>query len=119
MRAIGQKDFHILLALFDAERHGYGIMKEVAELSNGTVRLGPGTLYGAIKRLFAAELIEESDRRPAVELDDKRRRCYYRLTATGRKVAVEECHRVADLLRVAQNKGAVSRGTIATTPGGL
>ena len=115
MRAIGQKDFHILLALFDAERHGYGIMKEVAELSNGTVRLGPGTLYGAIKRLFAARLIEESDRRPAAKLDDERRRCYYRLTAKGRKVAVEECHRVADLLCVAQRKGALSRGPIPTT----
>lgn len=119
MPALGQKDFHILLALFDAERHGYGIMKEVSELSNGRIHLGPGTLYGAIKRLIAAKLIEESDRRPTGELDDKRRRCYYRLTATGRKVAVEECQRIADLLHVAQSKGALSSGTIATIPGGL
>ena len=115
MRAIGQKDFHILLALFDAERHGYGIMKEVAELSDGAVHLGPGTLYGAIKRLCAAGWIEESNRRPAAELDDERRRCYYRITATGRAVSVEECNRVAELLRVARRKGAFSRGPIPNT----
>lgn len=114
MRAIGQKDFHILLALFDAERHGYGIMKEVADLSNGAVRLGPGTLYGAIKRLSAAGWIEESDRRPAAELDDERRRCYYRITVSGREVAVEECHRIEALLRLAQSKGALSRGPVPT-----
>ena len=119
MPALGQKDFHILLALFDEERHGYGIMKEVSELSNGAIQLGPGTLYGVIKRLMAADLIEESDRRPSGTLDDKRRRCYYRLTAMGRKVATEECQRVADLLQVAQSKGALSSGTIATHPGGV
>lgn len=95
--------FHILLALADGERHGYGIMKEVAERSESRVRLGPGTLYGSIKRMLAEGLIEETDRRPDPELDDGRRR-YYRLTQFGHRVAVAEAERLARLLGMAQAK---------------
>jgi len=70
---------HVLLALADDERHGYGIMKEVEALTGGETRLGPGTLYGSIKRMLADGLIEESEERPDPELDDGRRR-YYRMT---------------------------------------
>src|SRR5258706_13029243 len=83
--------FHILLALADRERHGYGIMQEGSESTKGEVRVGPGTLYGTIKRMIAAELVEESDERPDPELDDERRRSY-RLTDSGRRVAcVQPC----------------------------
>ena len=79
--------FHVLLALADSERHGYGIMQEVAARTNGMMRMGPGTLYGSIKRMLAAGLIEESGERPDPALDDERRR-YYRLTDFGRRVAL-------------------------------
>src|SRR5580698_807071 len=82
--------FHILLSLAGEEQHGYGIMQEVLERTTGKVRLWPATLYGSIKRLIEAGLIEESNSRPAPELDDARRR-YYRLTALGRHVLDAEC----------------------------
>jgi DNA-binding PadR family transcriptional regulator len=104
---LNHSEFHILLALADDERHGYGIMQEVEARSAGTVRLGPGTLYGAIKRMLAAGLIEESARRPIAKHDDQRRRCYYRLTRFGRAVAAEEAQRLAALVRVAQAKRLV------------
>ena len=106
---VNHSEFHILLALADRERHGYGIMQEVEARSAGTVWLGPGTLYGAIKRMLAAGLIEESARRPASKDDDQRRRCYYRLTGHGRKIAREEAERLAALVRVAQVKRLVGR----------
>jgi DNA-binding PadR family transcriptional regulator len=96
--------FHILLALADRERHGYAIMAEVGSATNGELRMGPGTLYGSIKRMIAARLIEESDERPAQDLDDERRR-YYRLTSFGREVAAAESRRVAKLASVARSKG--------------
>jgi DNA-binding PadR family transcriptional regulator len=105
---LNHSEFHILLALADGERHGYGIMQEVEARSAGTVRLGPGTLYGAIKRLLAAGLIEESARRPVAKHDDQRRRCYYRLTRFGRAVAAEEAERLAALVRVAEAKRLVN-----------
>jgi DNA-binding PadR family transcriptional regulator len=95
--------FHILLALADQERHGYGIMQEVERHTNGAMRLGPGTLYGSIKRMLKADLIEESDERPDPELDDKRRR-YYRLTDFGQHVARAEAARLANLVQQAQAK---------------
>ena len=104
---LNHSEFHILLALADGERHGYGIMQEVEERSAGTVRLGPGTLYGAIKRMLAAGLIEESAKRPVSKDDDDRRRCYYRLTRLGRKIAAEEARRLASLVRVAEAKRLV------------
>jgi DNA-binding PadR family transcriptional regulator len=94
---------HILLALADRERHGYGIMREVEGRTGGETRLGPGTLYGSIKRMLADGLIEESDERPDTALDDQRRR-YYRITDFGRRVAGAEAERLADLVSTAREK---------------
>jgi DNA-binding PadR family transcriptional regulator len=95
--------FHILLALADQERHGYGIMQEVMMMTQNRVRMGPGTLYGSIKRMLKANLIEESDERPDPALDDERRR-YYRLTDFGRQVLAAEARRLSTLIDVAQTK---------------
>jgi DNA-binding PadR family transcriptional regulator len=95
--------FHIMLSLAGGEQHGYGIMQEVLQRTTGTVRLWPATLYGSIKRLIEAELIEESNERPAPELDDARRR-YYRLTALGKQVLDAECERLQELVRAIQVK---------------
>jgi DNA-binding PadR family transcriptional regulator len=94
---------HVLLALAGEERHGYGIMREVEDRTGGEVRLGPGTLYGAIKRMLADGLIEESDERPDPVLDDRRRR-YYRITDFGRRVAGAEAERLQDLVNVARTR---------------
>jgi DNA-binding PadR family transcriptional regulator len=93
--------FEILLALADGERHGYGIMQEVTVRTGGEVRLGPGTLYGSIKRLLAGGLIAESVERPDPALDDERRR-YYRLTPAGRRAAAAEAERLQRLVAVAR-----------------
>ncbi|MFN8371870.1 MAG: PadR family transcriptional regulator [Anaerolineae bacterium] len=95
--------FHILLALADGEKHGYSIMQEVARITDGAIQMGPGTLYGTIKRLLELRLIEESAERPDPAMDDERRR-YYRLTAFGERVAQAEAERLARLLNVAQSK---------------
>ncbi len=95
--------FHILLALVDNERHGYGIMQEVALHTDGQMRMGPGTLYGSIKRMMNDGLIEESGERPDPEMDDERRR-YYRLTDFGQKVVRAEAERLARLVTVARSK---------------
>jgi len=95
--------FHILLSLAGGEQHGYGIMQEVLQRTEGKVRLWPATLYGSIKRLIEAELIEESDERPAPELDDARRR-YYRVTRLGRRVLDAECDRLQELVRIIRVK---------------
>jgi DNA-binding PadR family transcriptional regulator len=88
---------HILLAIGPGERHGYAIMREVEALTDGRIRLAPGTLYTNIKRLLAAGLIEETTERPDPELDDERRR-YYRLTATGRTAVSSEVRRLESLV---------------------
>jgi len=98
--------FHILLALAAGEMHGYAIMQEIAILSDGQVHVGPGTLYGSIKRLLAARLIEESGDRPDPALDDERRR-YYRLTQDGHRVLTAEAERMAGLVRAAQARKVV------------
>jgi DNA-binding PadR family transcriptional regulator len=98
--------FHIMLTLAGGEQHGYGIMQEVLNRTTGKVRLWPATLYGSIKRLIEAELIEESDERPAPEVDDARRR-YYRLTPLGRRVLDAECERLEDLVRTIRVKQAM------------
>jgi DNA-binding PadR family transcriptional regulator len=95
--------FHILLALADDERHGYGIMQEVKTRTGGQVRLVPGTLYGAIKRLLSRQLIEAAEERVDPQLDDERRR-YYRLTDFGQRVLAAEVERLASLLEQAQAK---------------
>ncbi len=91
---------YILVALAEAPSHGYRIMSEVEKLSGGVMRLGPGTLYGTIKRLLGQGLIVELDQRPDPELDDERRR-YYQLTALGTGVATAELERLTTLARAA------------------
>ncbi|MCI0555748.1 MAG: PadR family transcriptional regulator, partial [Anaerolineae bacterium] len=103
--------FHILLALADGERHGYAIMQEVAKNTNGQMEMGPGTLYGNIKRLLVADLIEESDERPDPELDDERRR-YYRLTKKGQSILVTEVSRMNALIEVARSKQLLRQSPI-------
>ncbi|MBZ5594045.1 MAG: PadR family transcriptional regulator [Acidobacteriia bacterium] len=98
--------FHIMLALAGGEQHGYGIMQEVLNSTTGKVRLWPATLYGSIKRLVEAGLIEESAERPAPELDDARRR-YYRLTALGKRVLDAECERLQALVHAIRVKQAL------------
>jgi DNA-binding PadR family transcriptional regulator len=98
--------FHIMLSLAGGEQHGYGIMQDVLNRTTGKVRLWPATLYGSIKRLIEAELIEESNERPAPELDDARRR-YYRLTALGKRVLDAECERLQELVRSIRVKRAM------------
>ena len=95
--------FHIMLSLAGGEQHGYGIMQEVLNRTTGKVRLWPTTLYGSIKRLIEADLIEESDEQPAPEQDDARRR-YYRLTALGRRVLDAECERLQELVHTIRMK---------------
>ncbi len=103
--------FHILLALADGEKHGYAIMKEVDDSTEGTVTMGPGTLYGSIKRMLKAGLIQESDERPDPELDDSRRR-YYELTGYGRRVLEAEVERLAQAVRLARRKNALGGALI-------
>src|SRR5215467_11928077 len=94
---------HILLALADGERHGYSIMKEVTRRAGGQVKMGPGTLYGSIKRMLADGLIQEADERPDPALDDERRR-YYRLTNFGLRVMRVEVQRLQQIVRLARSK---------------
>jgi DNA-binding PadR family transcriptional regulator len=110
MRNLPLPAFHILLAVADRERHGYAIMQDVHARTDGELRLGPGTLYGSIKRLLADGLIEELDDRPDRERDDVRRR-YYRITRLGRKAAIEESARLTALLRHARALG-LARKTV-------
>ena len=97
---------HILLALADGERHGYGIMQEVARRAGGQVKMGPGTLYGSIKRMLADGLIEEAGERPDPALDDERRR-YYRLTGFGLRVMQAEVLRLQQIVRLARSKQVI------------
>src|ERR1035441_987256 len=100
--------FHILLALADQERHGYGIMQDVARQTDDALQLGPGTLYGCLKRMLAAGLVEESDERPDPTLDDERRR-YYRMTALGKRVVRAEAQRLANAVLAARSKRLLDR----------
>ena len=100
--------FHILMALADEDRHGYGIIQEVLSRTDGEVRLSPGTLYRSIQRMLEDDVIVEINERPAPELDDERRR-YYRITAFGRSVARAEAARLHDLVRLARASGFHTR----------
>jgi DNA-binding PadR family transcriptional regulator len=95
--------FQILMALADGERHGYAIMREVAEESGGAVRLGPGTLYGSLKRLLEGGLVQEGAERTDPSMGDERRR-YYQITDFGLAVARAEARRLDGLLRSARLK---------------
>lgn len=99
--------FQVLLALADESRHGYAIMQEVEERTEGRVRLGPGTLYGALKRLREQGVVEELEDGPAAEGDDRRR--HYRLTPFGREIAVLEAKRLERLLDTAHHKRLLPR----------
>ena len=100
--------FHILLTLADGEAHGYAVMQEVTRRSGGAVRLGPGTLYGAISRLLEDKIIVESEERPDPEMDDTRRR-YYRLTKLGGRVLAAETERLSDLVKAARSTKAIRK----------
>jgi DNA-binding PadR family transcriptional regulator len=92
---------HILIALLEGERHGYAIMQAIDEITDGEMRLGPGTLYTSIRKLLDAGLISESGERPQ-SIDDDERRRYYRLSADGRRAAGQEVARLSRLLRFAK-----------------
>ena len=100
--------FNILITLADGEAHGYAMMQEVTRRSGGVVRLGPGTLYGAISRLLDDGIIEESEERPDPEMDDTRRR-YYRLTKFGGRVLAAETERLAELVKAARSTKVVRK----------
>jgi DNA-binding PadR family transcriptional regulator len=99
--------FHVLLCLADQDQHGYAIMQEVLERTGGKVRLWPATLYGTLKRLIDADLIEECSGRPAPGDDERRRK--YRLTRLGRRVLAAECQRLEELVRVVHTKRGLTK----------
>ncbi len=96
--------FHILMALADEDRHGYGIIQDVSASTNGELKLSAGTLYRSIQRMLEQGLLIETRDRPAPEDDDERRR-YYRITPFGRKVAMAEANRLTQLVRLARKSG--------------
>ncbi|HZY71619.1 MAG TPA: PadR family transcriptional regulator [Edaphobacter sp.] len=99
---------HILLALSAGERHGYGIMKQVEEDSQGKVKMGPGTLYGSVRRMMEAGLIEESGKRVDPAMDDERR-IYYRITGAGEAALEAELKRYRSTVAVAEGRLAHGR----------
>jgi DNA-binding PadR family transcriptional regulator len=93
--------FYVLLVLLHGERHGYAIMREAAERSSGAVELQAGALYRLLRRMLEDGLVVESQRRPAADADDERRR-YYRVTSLGRRVIAAEAERMASLAAAAR-----------------
>ena len=100
----------MLLALADEPRHGYAIIKDVAERTGGAVSLGTGTLYGIVKRLLADGLIVESHRRPKADDDDERRR-YYRVTPFGLRVLASETERLEAMVDAARASRSLRRSS--------
>ncbi len=96
--------FHILMAVADEDRHGYGIIQDVSASTNGDLKLSAGTLYRSIQRMLEQGLLIETRDRPAPEDDDERRR-YYRITPFGREVAKAEANRLTQLVRLARKSG--------------
>jgi DNA-binding PadR family transcriptional regulator len=94
--------FHMLLALCQGERHGYALKREILRRTDGRLNLGAGALYGSIARMVERGLVEESEARPDLHLDDERRR-YYRITSLGRRVAQAEALRMRDLVQLAED----------------
>jgi DNA-binding PadR family transcriptional regulator len=101
--------FHLLLALSDADRHGYGIAKEVAERTGGRVRLGPGTIYGTLSRMRDAGLVEERHTAASAHRNGDNRRRYYRITPLGRAVARAEASRLLELVDIARDKALIEK----------
>jgi DNA-binding PadR family transcriptional regulator len=102
--------FHVLLSLADGDKHGYAILKEVEDRTDGKVQLSTGTLYAIIKRLLNDGLIEETDERP--DHDDERRR-YYRMTVFGKKVAAAEAERMEEMIAAAREKRLIRKPRLA------
>lgn len=100
--------FHILLALADGEKHGYGIMRVVAEQTDQRLIMGPGTLYGTLKRMLEAGLVEEASERSDPQLNEERRR-YYRISSKGRAAAVAESKRLEALVKLARDKSLLKQ----------
>jgi DNA-binding PadR family transcriptional regulator len=109
--------FEILLSLLAGERHGYGIVTDIGESSGGLVRLEPGNLYRSLRSLLEVGLIEESERRPAPDLDDQRRR-YYRITPIGEQVAAAEAARLRSLLGQPRVRRLLDNVGSGSVPGG-
>jgi DNA-binding PadR family transcriptional regulator len=99
---LSNAEFHILLAIADEERHGYAIMQEVRESTQGLIRLGPGTLYRSIQELLQKNLIVESGRYPVANEDQRRR--YYRISSFGRRVLSAEARRLSEAVALAKSK---------------
>jgi DNA-binding PadR family transcriptional regulator len=91
-------EFLVLLVLADGERHGYRMVKDIAERTDGAVKLLPGNLYAVLQRLMESRLLVESSRRPAKDLDDQRRR-YYRITKLGKDVLTADAARMKSLVQ--------------------
>jgi DNA-binding PadR family transcriptional regulator len=107
--------FHILLSLADEDRHGYGIMRDVAQQTGARLQMGPGTLYGCLKRMLAAGLIEESGERPDPSLgpgSGEERRRYYRITTLGNRAVRAEAQRIAGALKAAKSKRILAGGGV-------
>jgi len=96
--------FHILMAVATEDRHGYAIIQDIEQRTNGALRLSAGTLYRSIQRMLEQGLLVETNDRPAPELDDERRR-YYRITPLGKSVAKAEVRRLSDLVTMARASG--------------
>ena len=107
--APSQVEFEILLALAGKPLHGYAIMQHVESRDGAEIRLGPGTLYGAIKRMIRAGWIETSEPDAG---DDVRRRCYYRLTRAGRRTATEAARRMAEVVNIAAQRGLLPKTSV-------
>ncbi|HEY7818227.1 MAG TPA: helix-turn-helix transcriptional regulator [Vicinamibacteria bacterium] len=105
-KPLTSSSFYVLLALKDGPKHGLGIAAEIEERTSGEVRLGPGTLYNAIKKMLQQKLIADERSRPEPEDDDPRRR-YYRITRTGETALAAEASRLDRLLRAARAKAAL------------
>ncbi|HVQ43150.1 MAG TPA: helix-turn-helix transcriptional regulator [Vicinamibacterales bacterium] len=100
--------FHILMVLAEGDNHGYAVIGAIAARTDGRVKIGAGTLYRSVQRMLEDGLVTEIDERPAPEEDDERRR-YYRITPFGRKAAMAETQRLADLVRLARSSGLAPR----------
>lgn len=111
MLPVNPRDFLILFSLIDGERHGYGVLKQVAAESEGRVRLDPANLYRSLKRLMKDGLVAESEKRPASDLDDERRR-YYALTDLGNQVVVAEATRLSKLADAARSRNLITEPEI-------
>ncbi len=106
--------FHILVSLAHTERHGYGIMLDVTAQTDGSLRLGPGTLYGCLKRMLASGLVKEVDLRIDPDIDDERRR-YYAITQFGSKVLRAEAQRLQRAVKEARSRALLPGARIGSS----